>query len=143
MLNPWVQPDPCGLGWVGLMWWVGLGWIFFDPLWWVGWKNPLNPTQPNPCTPLLVGTAGIFSSTKHGGLYVPVYLSVWYILAVPAGTVQNRLPCLKLLYLPKYENIILLAYCVGLCIFILEHYLDLFIMCFVWRDVNQDSGIKW
>ena len=51
--NLWVQPDPCGLGWVGLMWWIGLGWIFFDPPWRVGSKNLLNPTQPDPCTPLV------------------------------------------------------------------------------------------
>ena len=56
MSNPWVQPDPTWpmwveLGRVGFMWWVGLGWIFFDPPWWVGSKNLLNPTQPDPCTP--------------------------------------------------------------------------------------------
>ena len=36
--------------------WVRLGWVefFFDPPWWVGSKNPLNPTQPEPCTPLLI-----------------------------------------------------------------------------------------
>ena len=41
------------LGRVGLdlydgLGWVGLGWIFFDPPWWVGSKNSLNPTRPNP-----------------------------------------------------------------------------------------------
>ena len=55
MSNPWVQPDPTrpmwvGLGWVGLMWWVRLDWIFFDPPW---SKNPFNPTQPDPYTPLV------------------------------------------------------------------------------------------
>ena len=31
-----------------------MGWVefFFDPPWWVGLKNPLNPTQLDPCTPL-------------------------------------------------------------------------------------------
>ena len=56
------RPNPThvnwvGLGWVGLMWWVGLGWIFFDPPWWVGLKSPLNPTQPDPCTPLITNTS--------------------------------------------------------------------------------------
>ena len=34
--NP-TQPNPCGLSWVE---------FFFDPLWWIGSKNPL--TRPNP-----------------------------------------------------------------------------------------------
>ena len=30
--------------------WVGLGWVefFFDPPWWVGLKNLLNPTHARP-----------------------------------------------------------------------------------------------
>ena len=28
--------------------WVGLGWIFFHPPWWVGSKNPPNPTHAHP-----------------------------------------------------------------------------------------------
>ena len=32
------------LGWVGLMWWVGLDWIFFYSPWWLGQKIP--STQP-------------------------------------------------------------------------------------------------
>ena len=49
------RPNPThvgciGLGWTSMMGWVGLN--FFDLPWWVGSKNPLNPTQPNPCTPL-------------------------------------------------------------------------------------------
>ena len=48
----WVRLD-----WVGLMRWVGLGWIEFFLTHhgghWVGSKNPLNPTQPNQCTPLI------------------------------------------------------------------------------------------
>ena len=42
------------VGWVGLDLCDGLGWVefFFYPPWWVGSKNPLNPTQPDPCTPL-------------------------------------------------------------------------------------------
>ena len=43
MSNPWVQPDPCGLDLCD-----GLGWIFFYPPWWVGSKNPLNPTHAHP-----------------------------------------------------------------------------------------------
>ena len=35
--------------------WVGLNWIFFDPPWWFGSKNHLNPTQLDPCTPLSTG----------------------------------------------------------------------------------------
>ena len=29
MLKPWVQPDPHGLGWVGLETYDGFGWIEF------------------------------------------------------------------------------------------------------------------
>ena len=38
------QPNPC---WVRLDLCDGLGWVefFFDPLWWVESKNPLNLTQ--------------------------------------------------------------------------------------------------
>ena len=53
----WLNPTHVGwigLGWVGLMWWVGLSWIFFYPPWWIGSKNPLNPTQPVPCTILVI-----------------------------------------------------------------------------------------
>ena len=45
-----------GLGRVGLDLYDGLGWVglnFFDPPWWVGSKNSLNLTQPNPYTILL------------------------------------------------------------------------------------------
>ena len=36
--STWVRLDPCdGLGYVG----------FFNPLWWVGMKKPLNPTFRN------------------------------------------------------------------------------------------------
>ena len=52
--NLWVQSDPtdpCGLGWTYVMGWVE---FFFDPPWWVGSKNSLNPTQPDPCTPLVM-----------------------------------------------------------------------------------------
>ena len=45
--------------------------------------------------PKLAGTGGIFSGMKQGGLYVPVCLPVWYIPVLPAGTVQNRLPCFQ------------------------------------------------
>ena len=47
--NP-TQPNPCGLGWVGLDLYDGLGWIefFFDLPWWVGLKNPLNLTHAHP-----------------------------------------------------------------------------------------------
>ena len=62
--NPRVQPDPCGLGW------VGLGWIFFDSPWWVGSKNPLNLTQPDPCTPL----GETFSHLK---LHRPIAYDLW------------------------------------------------------------------
>ena len=41
------RPNPTHVGWVGSN--------FFDLLWWVGSKNPLNPIQPNPCTPLVLG----------------------------------------------------------------------------------------
>ena len=50
MSNPWVQPNPRGLGWVWLDTRNGLGWIFFKPPWWVELKET---SQPNPCTPLL------------------------------------------------------------------------------------------
>ena len=43
--NP-TQPNPYGLGWTYVMGWVGLN--FFDPPWWVGSKNPLNPTHAHP-----------------------------------------------------------------------------------------------
>ena len=46
------RPNPIHVGWVGPLWWVGLGWIFFNPLWRVGLKNPVNLTQPDPHTPL-------------------------------------------------------------------------------------------
>ena len=36
------QPNLICVGWVEL--------DFFNPPWWVGSKNPLNPTQPEPCT---------------------------------------------------------------------------------------------
>ena len=51
-----------GLGLVGLMWWVGLGWIefFFYPPWQVGSKNPLNPTHAHPYW----ATCQRFSSTN-------------------------------------------------------------------------------
>ena len=39
------QPNPTQPIWVRLN-------FFFDPPWWVGPKNPLNPTQPDPCTSL-------------------------------------------------------------------------------------------
>ena len=41
------RPNPTHVGWVGSN--------FFDLPWWVGSKNPLNPTQPNPCTLLVLG----------------------------------------------------------------------------------------
>ena len=46
--NPCVQSDPCELGWVGLLHWVGLVWVefFFNPPWWVGLKKT---PQPDPC----------------------------------------------------------------------------------------------
>ena len=47
------RPNPTHMSWVGLMWWVGLGWIFFNLSWRIGSKNPLNSTQPDPCTPLV------------------------------------------------------------------------------------------
>ena len=50
--NSWIQPNPTRSKWVGLNPWNGLGWIF-NLSWWVGPKKPLNPTQPNPCTPLM------------------------------------------------------------------------------------------
>ena len=28
--NPWIQPDPCELGWTNMIGWVGLN--FFNPL---------------------------------------------------------------------------------------------------------------
>ena len=62
--NPWIQPDPCGLGWVRLMRCVELGWIFFNPPWWVGSKNPFNPTQPNLCTSLINISHLIFHMTS-------------------------------------------------------------------------------
>ena len=40
--------------------------------------------QPN-----FASTAGIFFQYKTKGVSVPVYWSVWYIPAIPAGTVQN------------------------------------------------------
>ena len=58
--NP-TQPDTYGLGWthmdwVGLNLCDGLSWVefFFNPPWWVRSKNPLNPTQLDPCTPLIM-----------------------------------------------------------------------------------------
>ena len=43
------QPDSLGLSWVGLLG----GFEFFSTRpWWVGLKNTLNLTQPNPCTSL-------------------------------------------------------------------------------------------
>ena len=42
------RPMWVGLGWTYVMGWVGLGWIFFYPPWWVGSKNPLNPTHVHP-----------------------------------------------------------------------------------------------
>ena len=51
------RPNPTHVGWVGSGWTYVMGWVglnfFFDPPWWVESKNPLNPTQPDPCTPLL------------------------------------------------------------------------------------------
>ena len=50
--NP-TQPNPCGLDWIGLGWTYVMGWVglnFFNPPWWVVSKNPLNSTQPDPCT---------------------------------------------------------------------------------------------
>ena len=57
VLTSSTRPTWGGLGWSGLdlcdgLGWVGLGWIFFNLPWWVGSKNLLNPTQPDPCTPL-------------------------------------------------------------------------------------------
>ena len=46
------RPNPTHMGWVGLNLCDGLGWIFFDPPWWISSKNPFNLTQPDPCTPL-------------------------------------------------------------------------------------------
>ena len=47
MSNPWVQPDPCGLGWTYVIGWVGLNFFlnYHDGL---GQKNPLNPTHAHP-----------------------------------------------------------------------------------------------
>ena len=50
--NPWVQPDLTRSMWVELYPCDELGWIYFNPPWSVGSKNPLNLTQPNLCTPL-------------------------------------------------------------------------------------------
>ena len=50
--------NPTHVGWVGLGWTYVMGWIglnFFES------KNPLNPTQPNPCTPLVAWSI----SPKH------------------------------------------------------------------------------
>ena len=49
--NPWVQLNPCELGWVGLGWTYVMGWVglnFFDPPWQVGSKNPFNLTHAHP-----------------------------------------------------------------------------------------------
>ena len=45
------QPNPHGLGWTPVIGWVG--WVFFNPPWWVGLKKLLNLIQPDPCTPLI------------------------------------------------------------------------------------------
>ena len=47
--NP-TQPNPYGLGWIGFDLCDGLDWIKkkIDPAWWVGSKNPLNPTHTHP-----------------------------------------------------------------------------------------------
>ena len=60
------------LVWVGLDSCDGLGWFefFFDPSWWVGSKNPLNLTQPDPCTPL----GETFSHLK---LHRPIAYDLW------------------------------------------------------------------
>ena len=44
-----------GLGWVELMWWVGLGWVGLNFFWptMVGWVK--NSPHPDPYIPLLVG----------------------------------------------------------------------------------------
>jgi len=57
------RPMWVGLGSTYVMGWVGFGLNFFDPPWWVGSKNPLNTTQPDPCTPL--STASQTTSTFH------------------------------------------------------------------------------
>ena len=44
------QPNLTYVGWVELDLCDGLGWVefFFNPSWWVGLKNPLNPTHAHP-----------------------------------------------------------------------------------------------
>ena len=60
--------------WVGLDLCDGLCWVkfFFDPPWWVGSKNPLNPTQPDPCglgwTYVMGWIRLKFFLIHHGGL---------------------------------------------------------------------------
>ena len=61
------------------MGWVGLSWIFFDSPWWIGSKNPLNLTQPDPCTPLNNSHVLIFvfNMLWHFLIYVDLLFWRW------------------------------------------------------------------
>ena len=91
LLNPWVQPDPTWPMWIGL----GLvefmhvvGWVrlnFFWPIM-VGWVKKFP--QPDPCTPLHIGTplnSKWFSSWVLSQLcyinhsnYIYIYIYIYY-----------------------------------------------------------------
>ena len=46
-----------------------MGWIFFDPPWRVGSKNPLNLTQPDPCTPLIASIHANFFYSRESEVH--------------------------------------------------------------------------
>ena len=45
--NPWVQPDPCRLAWLGLDLCDGLGWVDFFFTHYGGLGKKISSTRPN------------------------------------------------------------------------------------------------
>ena len=70
------RPNLIYVGWVEPLWWVELGWIFFNSPWWIRSKNPLNPTHAHPWLTLVHPHVALAHPppTKNGAFKIDIQI---------------------------------------------------------------------